>query len=530
MLEAGEDGAMRAGIEIVLDLDDRGHRVLGLPEKLQTDRADMAGHAMQHPACRGDQAVAAFFLDARQTGQELVGDILAQTLLAKAGTRDLEQLGAHRLAAHDGIGTEPVGRIPVEAKARGGGVMDLAEVVTDAGDLEPVALRIDHAPPGEIVERRAPEHRLLAAGIHGDVAADAGGLKRGGIDRKDQPGGIGGFGHALGDHPGLGEDRGHRAIDFGQLLLRHGPDADELFGVDDRRHRRERNRAAGIAGAAAARNDGQPELDAAGHQLRNLRLGIGHQHDEGILDAPVGGIGHMRDPRHAIEADVVAGGDARQQPQRAGTQVGGLIEGGAKAVDRGMGEFEQAAHALGTHARPGAVGRLGIGFAAALDFGQTMSQRLDERRSPARIVEQVVLQEGVALHDPDIAQHLIEHARRAAGATFGAQRLDDVPGFGAEHPQHDLAVGERGVVVGNFAQTRVVLGCKAGDGQRDGRIHPRIVDRRPVPRLTAGTCDSGLGRPAPACQPPGTQPVMNGAANFIHQASGIQSSAPVKLT
>jgi hypothetical protein len=40
-------------------------------------------------------------------------------------------------------------------------------------DSEPLALRIDHAPPGEVIQRSAPEHRLLAAGIHGDIAANA---------------------------------------------------------------------------------------------------------------------------------------------------------------------------------------------------------------------------------------------------------------------------------------------------------------------------------------------------------------------
>jgi hypothetical protein len=39
-----------------------------------------------------------------------------------------------------------------------------------------------------------------------------------------------------------------------------------------------------------------------------------------------------------------------------------------------------------------------------------------------------------------------------------------------------------------------------------------------------------ITRLSPACHPSGAQPVMNGAANFIHQASGIQSSAPVKIT
>ena len=38
-----------------------------------------------------------------------------------------------------------------------------------------------------------------------------------------------------------------------------------------------------------------------------------------------------------------------------------------------------------------------------------------------RVVEQVVLEVGISLHHPDVAQHLVQHARRAAGAALAAQ-------------------------------------------------------------------------------------------------------------
>jgi hypothetical protein len=61
-------------------------------------------------------------------------------------------------------------------------LVDLAEVVVEAFDLQPVAVRRDHLPPGQVVERGAPQHGLLAAGVHGDVAADARGAGRGRVD------------------------------------------------------------------------------------------------------------------------------------------------------------------------------------------------------------------------------------------------------------------------------------------------------------------------------------------------------------
>ena len=75
----------------------------------------------------------------------------------------------------------------VSSKRRDRRVVDLAEVVIEARDLEPVAVGVDHAPPREVVERGAPQHRLLAAGVHRDVAADARGVGRRRVDREHEP-------------------------------------------------------------------------------------------------------------------------------------------------------------------------------------------------------------------------------------------------------------------------------------------------------------------------------------------------------
>ena len=67
------------------------------------------------------------------------------------------------------------------------------------------------------------------------------------------------------------------------------------------------------------------------------------------------------------------------------------------------------------------------GIAALLDFAQPVVQGLDELRAALRIVDQVVLQERVAIHHPDIAQYLVQHARRAAGAPLRAQLVEQLP-------------------------------------------------------------------------------------------------------
>jgi hypothetical protein len=56
-------------------------------------------------------------------------------------------------------------------------------------------------------------------------------------------------------------------------------------------------------------------------------------------------------------------------------------------------------------------------------------KRLDQRLAPLAAGEEVVFQVGVALHHPDVAEHLVEHPRRAAGDALGAQLVEQRPVF-----------------------------------------------------------------------------------------------------
>jgi hypothetical protein len=88
-----------------------------------------------------------------------------------------------------------------------------------------------------------------------------------------------------------------------------------------------------------------------------------------------------------------------------------------------------------------------------VDFAQAMTQGLDQRLATITVGQQVVFEIGVALYDPDVPQHLVQHACGTAGNTLAAQAVEYVPGLSTEQANDDLAVGERGVVVGNLAQT-----------------------------------------------------------------------------
>ncbi len=90
--------------------------------------------------------------------------------------------------------------------------MDLAQIVSDAADFKPVALWINHPPPGQIIDCGAPQDRLFSTCIHRDVAADARGLPGCGIDRKNITGTVRSLCHTLGDHAGLGVNYRHIAV------------------------------------------------------------------------------------------------------------------------------------------------------------------------------------------------------------------------------------------------------------------------------------------------------------------------------
>ena len=68
-----------------------------------------------------------------------------------------------------------------------------------------------------------------------------------------------------------------------------------------------------------------------------------------------------------------------------------------------------------------------------------MMQRIDQHAASLGVVQQIVLQIGVALYHPDVAQHFIQHARRASSAAFFTQFVQHLPQHVLQPQLHDLS-------------------------------------------------------------------------------------------
>ena len=254
MLQTGQQDSGQA-FDILFEFDDcRYSRGEVVAEKFQADGAHTLRHAMQDEGGGGDHAVTALFLYAGKPAEELVGDILAESVLAECAARDFQCLGAYQGFV--------AGSSPAEVESDRRLFMNLAEIVIDAHHFEQISLRRHHSPGGEVVQRRSPQHGLLAAGIHGDIAADGASILRGGIHGKGEPMLCRQLGDASRDDAGSAAYGRYLSIDARQDGLLNCREALQLLCIDDGGAGIQRHGRAGVAGAAAARDDGQTAADA----------------------------------------------------------------------------------------------------------------------------------------------------------------------------------------------------------------------------------------------------------------------------
>ena len=385
-----------ARLEIIGNLDNRRHSFAHLTKKLQANGPRHRRHLVQHPARSDDDAVRAFLLYPRHASEEFVRHILAQTDLAASGPRQRQNFFIQQFLA---AGVETL-----QAEFDLLLLVNFPEIVIQALDFQPVAIRVDHLPPGQIVQRCAPQHSLLAPGVHRNIAADAGSRGRSRVDRKYPSSQRCRFRNAIRDHASAGANRRVRRVVPRQNKILNRPEVDQLFGIDHGRMRRQRHGTAGVTRTTATSDDGQPGLDTTAHQMADFFFGIRVQHHEGILNAPVGRIRYVRNAGQTVKSDVVAPRMLAQHFQHLTPQVQCFAKACFKAIDRLMRRFNQLLD-LGRTIR---VFPLALG-PPLFHLSQAMAQGIDQRITPFAVIEQIVFQIGITLDDPDIPQHFVQH-------------------------------------------------------------------------------------------------------------------------
>ena len=110
--------------------------------------------------------------------------------------------------------------------------MNLIQVVIEANDINPIAVRIDHTVAGQIINGRAPQTGLFAAGVFADVAADGRTVGTGRIDGKHQTGRIGRLHHPTRNRAASRANHRRRIGTSRKGLFENGTDEIEFFRIN----------------------------------------------------------------------------------------------------------------------------------------------------------------------------------------------------------------------------------------------------------------------------------------------------------
>jgi hypothetical protein len=228
VLEAGEQHAGgvagAARLEVVGDLDDRRHRLAHLAEELQADRARCGGILCSTQRAATIRPSVPSFCTPGRPARNLSVTSLPRPALRKvcAGHGRGTPRRAASCRPHRSAETEAGDRLLL---------VDLAEVVVEALDLQPVAIGVDHLPPARLSSAVPHSTAFLPPAFIAMLPPMQEALGRGRIDGEDEAG------RARaplrgGDHAGAGADRSRTGVSAGQGEFFDRPDVDQLLGVD----------------------------------------------------------------------------------------------------------------------------------------------------------------------------------------------------------------------------------------------------------------------------------------------------------
>ena len=222
----------------------------------------------------------------------------------------------------------------------------------------------------------------------------------------------------------------------------------ELFGVDHDAAGAQRHCAAGEPGAGSARNYFESEPRNGQQQRRHLLFIVGRNHGQRQVQAPVGGIGGVRDQGEGIEENVVPADDAGQFALDPIAQLGRLFDLGAEGGKQRAASCQNVQYAR-------------IAFRLGGNRLQVLGGIFKEALAARSRGHQFLIEVRIAAMNQHLAEQAHEDARRAAGYACAAQLVEGADGLGAEQKRNRLPVSGGGVVEWNLA---------------DGREPPRRLD------------------------------------------------------
>ena len=161
-----------------------------------------------------------------------------------------------------------------------------------------------------------------------------------------------------------------------------------------------------------------------------------------------------------VKPDIVFRGKLLKKPPGFTAQTFGLNEVCIKLFHGFMCERKKFCH-LGIALRHSRI-------PAFFHLIETVFHGVDQEHTAASVFKQIILQVGIAVDNPNVAQNLIEHSGRPAGSAEVSEFGQNFPGFLSEQPDDDFSVGKRCVVVRNFANA-FIGGSR--NGSQSGFLH-----------------------------------------------------------
>ncbi len=331
-----------------------------------------------------------------------------------------------------------------------------------------------HPPFQQIIDAGAPAHGHLAAGVFSNVAADGAGPGAGRVGRKNQTALCRVVHRAFRHHAGFDIERGGgrgAAILERDRVLDHAANMEHALGVDNHAVSAQGHRAAGQPRARAARNRLQAELADGRQQRRNVLFTLRRDHGQRQMQAPVGGVGGVRNQREGIELHILRADDGAERVTHPVAQVGHALNVMPQLIHQRSTAGQHCKHAC-------------ILMRARGDRLHILARLRKEQLAALGRIKQFLEEIGIAAMDQHVAKDSHHASGRAAGHARAAQLIDHAYGFRTKQKRNRLYIVGGGVIERNLTHAALPQGLASVGvllsmiGEAKGRMAQFGTDHR----------------------------------------------------